>query len=128
MTLLSQIFKAFLLIPIRAYQWLISPILPGACRHLPTCSQYAVEALEIHGPFLGFWLALKRILRCQPWGTSGYDPVPQKSSNSPDHKNSEKAVAEEQTDGYTSPSNPSANPSGNSNAQQSFVTSSSEVP
>ncbi len=78
MNVLSQIFKVVLLIPIRAYQWLISPILPGACRHLPTCSQYAVEALEVHGPFRGFWLAIKRILRCQPWGTSGYDPVPDK--------------------------------------------------
>lgn len=79
MKVVPTVLKALLLIPIRAYQWLISPILPGACRHLPTCSDYAVQALEIHGPFRGFWLALKRILRCHPWGTSGYDPVPEKN-------------------------------------------------
>jgi putative membrane protein insertion efficiency factor len=46
---------------------------------VPTCSTYAVEAIKIHGPFKGFWLATKRIARCHPWGTSGYDPVPPKS-------------------------------------------------
>lgn len=49
---------------------------PPACRYTPTCSQYAVEAIKKHGPFRGFWLALKRILRCHPWGGNGYDPVP----------------------------------------------------
>lgn len=49
---------------------------PGSCRFTPTCSQYAVEALRIHGPAKGLWLAAKRILRCHPWGGSGYDPVP----------------------------------------------------
>lgn len=65
-----------LLIPIRIYQRLISPLFPPCCRYTPTCSQYAVEALRKHGPLRGLWLATRRILRCHPWGGSGYDPVP----------------------------------------------------
>ena len=63
---------------IRIYQWFISPLLGAPCRHLPTCSHYAIEAIETHGALAGGWLTLKRVLRCNPWGTSGYDPVPQK--------------------------------------------------
>jgi putative membrane protein insertion efficiency factor len=73
---LSSLFKGIMLVPILTYQWLISPVLPGTCRHLPTCSHFAIEALEKHGAFSGGWLIIKRVLRCQPWGTSGYDPVP----------------------------------------------------
>jgi putative membrane protein insertion efficiency factor len=73
--LLLLIFQTF----IKAYQWLISPVMLETCRHLPTCSQYAIESLELYGPYKGFWLAINRILRCHPWGTSGCDPVPQKS-------------------------------------------------
>ena len=70
-------FLAVLLIaPIRFYQRYISPLTPPACRFTPTCSQYAVEAIQKHGPFKGLWLAVRRILRCHPWGGSGYDPVP----------------------------------------------------
>ena len=58
------------------YRTCISPLLPPACRYTPTCSQYAQEAIKKYGPFKGGWLALKRILRCNPWGGSGYDPVP----------------------------------------------------
>lgn len=65
-----------LILPIRFYQRFISPLLPPACRYTPSCSQYAVEAITKHGPFRGTWLAIKRILRCNPWGGSGYDPVP----------------------------------------------------
>lgn len=65
-----------LILPIRFYQRCISPLTPPACRFTPTCSQYAVEAIRKHGPFKGFWLAVKRISRCHPWGGSGYDPVP----------------------------------------------------
>lgn len=65
-----------LILPIRFYQQCISPLTPPACRFTPTCSQYAVEAIRKHGPFKGFWLAVKRISRCHPWGGSGYDPVP----------------------------------------------------
>ncbi|HWI25811.1 MAG TPA: membrane protein insertion efficiency factor YidD [Stellaceae bacterium] len=61
---------------IRAYQLLISPLLPPSCRYLPSCSSYAAEAIEIHGALRGSWLALRRLLRCHPWGGSGYDPVP----------------------------------------------------
>lgn len=61
---------------IRAYQAMLSPIFPPACRYTPTCSQYAVEAIQKHGPIKGFWLGIKRISRCHPWGGEGYDPVP----------------------------------------------------
>ncbi len=70
-----------LILPIKIYQYTISPLLPTSCRHTPSCSNYAVEALKVHGVFVGLWLAFKRIIRCHPWGTSGYDPVPQKKSN-----------------------------------------------
>lgn len=65
-----------LLLPVRIYRHVISPWLPPSCRYTPTCSRYAIEALQKHGPWKGSWLALKRILRCHPWGGSGYDPVP----------------------------------------------------
>jgi putative membrane protein insertion efficiency factor len=58
------------------YQRLISPALPPSCRYEPSCSRYAYTALERYGAFKGSWLALRRIVRCQPWGGSGYDPVP----------------------------------------------------
>ena len=63
---------------VKFYQQAISPFTPSACRFTPTCSQYTLEAIEKHGPFRGTWLGLKRISRCQPWGGSGYDPVPEK--------------------------------------------------
>ena len=70
-------FIGWLLIqPIRFYQKYISPLKPPTCRFTPTCSQYAIEAIRKHGPFKGFILAVWRILRCNPWGGSGYDPVP----------------------------------------------------
>lgn len=65
-----------LCLPIRFYQLCISPLTPPSCRYTPTCSAYAIEALRKHGPLRGSWLALRRILRCHPWGGSGYDPVP----------------------------------------------------
>ncbi|WMW77259.1 membrane protein insertion efficiency factor YidD [Flavobacterium sp. 20NA77.7] len=61
---------------IRLYQVLISPLTSATCRFQPTCSSYALEALEKHGLLKGSWLAMKRILSCHPWGKSGYDPVP----------------------------------------------------
>jgi putative membrane protein insertion efficiency factor len=68
--------RVVVLLPIRFYQWVISPMLPAACRYQPTCSAYAVEAIERHGILAGGWLALRRLLRCHPWGGSGFDPVP----------------------------------------------------
>lgn len=65
-----------LILPIRFYQKYISPLKPPTCRFTPTCSQYAIEAIRKHGPFKGLALAVWRILRCNPWGGSGYDPVP----------------------------------------------------
>lgn len=73
-----NILSRILIAPIRFYQRYISPLTPPACRFTPTCSQYAIEALRIHGPIKGLILATWRILRCNPWGGHGYDPVPQK--------------------------------------------------
>ena len=64
------------IILIKIYQWGISPLLGPKCRYTPTCSHYAVEALKKYGLLKGFWLAVKRISRCHPWGGHGYDPVP----------------------------------------------------
>jgi len=60
------------------YKYAISPLTPASCRHVPTCSTYMIEAIKIHGPFKGTWLGLRRLSKCHPWGTSGYDPVPAK--------------------------------------------------
>jgi hypothetical protein len=66
--------------PILAYRYMLSPLLPRACRFSPSCSAYALEALSVHGPFKGSWLAFRRLARCHPvallGGGSGYDPVP----------------------------------------------------
>lgn len=72
----SEVLVWILILPIRFYQKFISPLTPPSCRFTPTCSQYAIEALRKHGPFKGTWLAIRRILRCHPWGGYGYDPVP----------------------------------------------------
>ena len=61
---------------VRFYRMAISPWTPAACRYTPTCSAYAIEAIEKHGSMKGSWMALKRIGRCHPWGGNGYDPVP----------------------------------------------------
>ena len=61
---------------VRFYQVCISPFKPPSCRFTPTCSQYAIEALRKHGPIRGLYLTVRRLLRCHPWGGSGYDPVP----------------------------------------------------
>ncbi len=72
--------KQIAIAPMRAliliYRYAISPFTPGTCRFHPSCSAYAEEALHTHGPLSGSFLAFKRILRCHPWGGSGYDPVP----------------------------------------------------
>jgi uncharacterized protein len=61
---------------VRLYQLLVSPLLPPSCRFLPSCSEYAAEAIQRHGALRGVGLALYRLARCHPWGGSGYDPVP----------------------------------------------------
>ena len=70
-------FSAVLIAPIRFYQLYISPARPPTCRYYPTCSQYAVEALQLHGALRGSWLATRRLLRCHPWHAGGADPVPE---------------------------------------------------
>lgn len=72
-----MVSRTFLFL-IRGYQVGISPFLPPACRFQPTCSQYAVEAIERYGAARGSWLATRRIMRCHPWGGSGPDPVPER--------------------------------------------------
>ena len=72
----STALVALLLLPIWVYQKAISPYTPPSCRFTPSCSEYARQALIKHGPVKGLWLAIKRIMRCHPWGGSGYDPVP----------------------------------------------------
>lgn len=76
--LISQILKNSLLLILSFYKKYISPILPNACRYTPTCSEYMMEAIKTHGPLKGVILGTKRLLRCHPWGKSGYDPVPPK--------------------------------------------------
>lgn len=76
MTTFLRILSFPVIALIRVYQWIISPLLGPKCRFTPTCSQYAVEALKKHGLFKGFWLAIRRIARCHPWGGHGVDPVP----------------------------------------------------
>ena len=73
---MKKLFGLILIIPIKSYQILISPLLGPSCRFTPTCSQYAIEAIQKYGPIKGSWLAFKRIIRCHPWGGCGHDPVP----------------------------------------------------
>ena len=68
------------MLPVYFYKYVISPMTPASCRHIPSCSEYALEALKTHGPVKGIYLATRRILKCHPWGTHGYDPVPPKKN------------------------------------------------
>lgn len=71
-----RIFSLLLILSIKFYRNYISPLTPPSCRYQPTCSAYAIEAIQKHGPFKGLYLAVRRILSCHPWGGHGYDPVP----------------------------------------------------
>ncbi len=68
--------RRIFLLPVLVYRYVLSPVLPNACRFYPSCSAYAVEAVMTHGIIRGSWLILRRFARCHPWGSSGYDPVP----------------------------------------------------
>jgi len=68
--------KRLLILGVRAYQVSLGPLLPASCRYYPSCSAYAIEALERHGAMRGAWLSVRRILRCHPFRPGGYDPVP----------------------------------------------------
>ena len=76
MKIIKKVFSILFLSLIRFYQVAIFPLKPPSCRFTPTCSQYAIEAIKKHGPFKGLYLTVRRLLRCHPWGGSGYDPVP----------------------------------------------------
>ncbi len=74
---LGRAARAVAKAPVRAYRWTLKPLIGMECRHLPTCSEYALEAIDSNGAWRGSWLALSRIWRCNPWwGTHGFDPVP----------------------------------------------------
>lgn len=74
--IIKNVLTWILLLPVYFYRAVISPLMPPSCRYTPTCSQYTIEALKKHGPFKGSYLSAKRIISCNPWGGSGYDPVP----------------------------------------------------
>jgi uncharacterized protein len=73
---------------LRAYQWAISPMLPPSCRYVPTCSEYAMEAVERYGALRGGWLTIVRLLRCHPFARGGYDPVVKRRTGEVPTKNS----------------------------------------
>ncbi|MCQ2285068.1 MAG: membrane protein insertion efficiency factor YidD [Bacteroidales bacterium] len=75
-TLFCKGLAAIMIGFIKLYQWTLSPLIGRSCRYTPTCSNYGLEAIRKYGPFKGGWLTLKRIVSCNPWGGSGYDPVP----------------------------------------------------
>ncbi|MBU1424569.1 MAG: membrane protein insertion efficiency factor YidD [Gammaproteobacteria bacterium] len=68
--------KTILLLLVRGYQLILSPVLPPSCRFSPSCSQYSLEAISKYGALKGLWLTIKRVIRCNPWNPGGYDPVP----------------------------------------------------
>lgn len=72
----KRVLASPLILLVRFYQVCLSPLKPPSCRFTPTCSQYAIEALRKYGPIKGLYLTVRRLLRCHPWGGSGYDPVP----------------------------------------------------
>jgi putative membrane protein insertion efficiency factor len=73
---MSKLINFFFILPIKIYQILLSPLIGPSCRFNPTCSHYAIQAITKYGALKGLYLALKRIIRCHPWGESGNDPVP----------------------------------------------------
>ena len=78
MSCVSRFASAALILLVRAYQVVLSPLFGDCCRFTPSCSNYMIEALKVHGPFKGVLLGIWRVLRCHPFGARGYDPVPLK--------------------------------------------------
>lgn len=81
--------RRLLISVVKGYQRFLSPFFPSTCRYIPTCSEYMITAIQHHGASRGLWLGLKRIGRCHPWGSSGYDPVPESNDAriQPNHDN-----------------------------------------
>ncbi len=79
MQIAAAMLREAVMLPIRIYKYCLSPFLPRACRYLPTCSEYTLEAIRVHGVLCGIFLGAARILRCHPWSAGGYDPVPERA-------------------------------------------------
>ena len=94
--------KALAFALIYGYRYLLSPVLPGTCRYHPTCSAYALEAIDRFGAVRGGGLALRRLARCHPWGGAGYDPVPPAAHDLPSHGQSPGAGAGHAVSGRSS--------------------------
>lgn len=75
---ISRLIVVLLQVPIVVYRYVVSPLIGPRCRFAPTCSEYALTALSVHGPIRGSWLAIRRVTRCHPLNAGGYDPVPPK--------------------------------------------------
>lgn len=71
----TKIVRQIVCLPIKSYQYFISPLIKPSCRYYPSCSQYTESAIQEYGTFKGIWMGLKRIIRCHPWSQGGYDPV-----------------------------------------------------
>ena len=97
MNLLIKLSKVPIIFLIRGYQLFVSPLFVGHCRYHPTCSQYAANAIDIHGVMKGISLTIKRIVKCQPWGSWGFDPVPPASTKHEinGHPSMENCIAQE---------------------------------
>jgi len=91
---MNRLFRKIVILPIRFYQVAISPLLGSTCRFQPTCSHYMVKSIEEWGVLRGVWLGLKRIWRCHPWGSHGYDPVPTNSKKRNNVKKTKKKPAQ----------------------------------
>jgi putative membrane protein insertion efficiency factor len=81
--LIDRLLSAVLLVLIEAYRLLVSPMIGPCCRHVPSCSAYAMDAVRLHGALRGSWLAAKRVCRCHPFERGGYDPVPESEHRGP---------------------------------------------
>ena len=76
--IIKTVITLLLILPVKSYQILLSPLFPQSCRFEPTCSNYFIQALKTFGPIYALWLGIVRISKCHPWGRSGFDPVPDK--------------------------------------------------